>query len=147
QATRDYAYSWPGNLSPSWLEFRDLDPKLRYDLTFFASKTTVGQTYETSYIVNGEGPGQTVFLEPANNQSNVAVVSNVSPYATTNGPITAGSLYVSLSPGPNNNNPSHIYMIGAVRLVVHVPEPTSSALIIFGMLIMSHTRRSFRVKK
>jgi hypothetical protein len=140
QATRDYAYSYPGNLTPSWLEFRDLDPNARYELTIFASKTTVGQTYETKYIVNGEGPAQTVFLEPANNQSNVAVVSNVSPYATTNGSIPAGSLYVYLSPGPNNNNPSHVYMIGALRLAVYVPEPTSNTLIAIAVLIMSPAR-------
>jgi hypothetical protein len=79
-----------------------------YTFTFFASRLSVGDNRETQFDVIGANSG-TVYLDPANNQSNVAVLSGIE--ADVNGEIT-----VNLSPGPNNNNSFGFYYLGAMKL-------------------------------
>ncbi|MCA9244307.1 MAG: hypothetical protein KDA32_10155, partial [Phycisphaerales bacterium] len=83
-------------------------PGVSYTFTFFAARLGVGDNRETAYDVAGGNSG-VGYLNAANNQSEVVTVANIT--ADTNGEIV-----VSVSPGPNNNNASGFYYIGAMKI-------------------------------
>lgn len=135
QATRDNAFghalAFGANpLTPQALvTLTGLNPLNTYDFTFMASRVGVGGTppdiRETEYAVSGSNSG-TAFLDATNNTSNVTTVLGIMPNAM-------GEITVLLDPGPNNNNASRFYYLGAMRLEC-IPEPASGLLLLLGVV-------------
>lgn len=146
QATKDNmfghslsAFNQPAPLPLGVLAFSGLDGSgnTSYAFTFFASRTGVSDNRETKYEVLGANSG-TVYLDAANNVGNIALLSGIIPNPS-------GSLTVNISPGPNNNNTSGFFYIGALRLETSaVPEPSSMAMIVMGGLGLALARRQSR---
>ena len=92
-----------------------------YTLTFYASRTGVGDNRETRYTVTGASEG-TYDLNAANNVSDTVTAENVVPDAS-------GEITIGLTPGPNNNNGNHFTYLGVL-----VIEPASGGkmLVDFG---------------
>jgi hypothetical protein len=118
-ATRDSlfgnteTFSGLANIFPSF-KLVGLDPATRYQLTFYASRTGVGDNRETGYTVQGAN-GSFAALNPANNVSSTVTVSNITPSV-------AREITISLAPTANNNNGNHFTYLGALRLT-EVPPP------------------------
>lgn len=83
-------------------------PGVSYSFTFYAGRLGVTDNRETAYTVTGANSA-VGYLNAANNQSNVVVVSGI--IADANGQIVVG-----VAPGPNNNNASHFYYLGAMKI-------------------------------
>ena len=130
QATRDNAFGHVGpfggndDASLATLDFTGLDPSMPYTFTFFASRTGVSDNREAEYAVTGAN-ASTVYLDAANNISNVAVASGIFSTGT-------GTVQIVVQPGANNNNGSKFYYLGALELTC-VPEPISGMLLLFGV--------------
>jgi len=88
----------------------------KYTLSFFASRDGSTDNRETQYVVTGETT-ETVYLNAANNTSNMATATNMIPASD-------GTITVVASPGPNNTNSLHYYYLGALR-VEYGPIETS----------------------
>ena len=125
EATRDSlfgnteVFSGLSGIFPSF-KLTGLDPALVYDLTFYASRTGVGDNRETLYSVVG-ALTNTVTLNAANNVTNTARLAGVLPAGS-------GELVVRLTPGPRNNNANHFTYLGVLRLDLALPRFTAIAL-------------------
>lgn len=127
-ATRDSLFgctgSWYGESAPTGgFLMTGLNPALTYDFTFFASRTGVTDNREAQYDVVGLNSA-TTYLDSANNESNVAVISGIMPTAS-------GEIGIDVSKGPNNTNGTGFFYIGAIKMD-YVPEPASLALLLLG---------------
>lgn len=136
-ATRDSLFGNTelfGTLSNVFPEFKltSLDPSLKYDFTFYASRGGVGDNRETQYTVTGASSG-IVFLNVANNVDNQVTLFGVTPDAL-------GEINIRLTPGPNNNNSNHFTYLGVLK-IVSVPEPSSALILIGGMTLLGLTRK------
>jgi hypothetical protein len=113
QATRDSmfgnteAFGAGSDFFPSF-KLTGLNPVRQYSLTFFASRTGVGDNRETGYTVAGATTNVTA-INPANNINNFAKVDGITPNAS-------GEITISLAPTANNNNAKHFTYLGAMRL-------------------------------
>ncbi len=114
-------------------ELRRLNPTLTYTLTFFASRTNATDVREAKYVVRGS-TADSANLDGSNNTERVVTLS-LKPAADS-------TLTVTVSPGPNNNNPSKFYYLGAVRMTydrqevpVVVTTPADTFLIDFGTVL------------
>lgn len=88
-------------------------PGVSYTFTFFAARLGVSDNRETAYAVVGAN-SNIAYLNASNNQTEVAIVSDID--ADTNGEIV-----VTVSPGPNNNNSSGFYYLGAMKIDRNAP--------------------------
>lgn len=145
-ATRDSLFGHSSNFnvgSPrptALLTFTGLDGSgaTNYEFSFFASRNDTSASpsnRETRYQVAGSNNGEAL-LNPANNNSNVAIVSGITPTA-------AGEISVTISAGPNNNNTDGFFYLGAMQLVssAAVPEPATLGLFaLAGVFAMSIRR-------
>ena len=120
QATRDNLFgctvTFGGYLEPTagfTLGGLSTTPGVSYTLTFFASRLGVTDNRETAYTVTGANSA-VAYLDASNNVANVAVVPGIQADAS-------GQISVTLAPGPNNNNASGFYYIGALRVVRNGP--------------------------
>lgn len=102
-----------------------LNPSLTYTFTFFGSRMGATDNRETYFAVAGAS-SETVYLNVSNNDSQV--VSTAGLQSTGGGVIT-----IEVGPGPNNNNASKFYYIGAMRVDI-TPEPASLVLLGLGAL-------------
>lgn len=144
-ATRDSLFGHSSNFnigSPrplATLTFTGLDGSgaTNYEFTFFASRMDTSSSpsnRETQYSVAGANNG-VASLNPANNISNVAVVSGIVPTAT-------GEITIDIKAGPNNNNSDKFFYLGAMQLVsAAVPEPTTCGLLALSSLGLLFRRR------
>jgi hypothetical protein len=145
-ATRDSLFGHSSNFNvggprpTALLTFTGLDGSgaTNYEFTFFASRTDTSanpNNRETRYQVAGSNNGEAL-LNPANNSSNVAIVSGITPTA-------AGEISVTLSAGSNNNNPDGFFYLGAMQLVSSavVPEPTTLGLFSLASVFALAVRR------
>ncbi len=113
EATRDSlfgnteVFSGLSNIFPKF-KLTGLDGSRRYRLTFYASRTGVGDNRETLYTVVGAATNSAV-LNAANNISNVAALNETRPTAE-------GELVISLAPGSNNNNANHFTYLGVLKV-------------------------------
>ncbi len=114
-STRDSFFgstqTFNGNINPTGgFVLTGLDPTKYYSFTIFASRTGVSDNRETKYAITGSTTS-TVSLDPSNNTALTVDAFNIQPTAS-------GTITLVASPGPNNNNASGFYYLGAMRLVV-----------------------------
>jgi hypothetical protein len=140
QATRDSFFGRNTLGGVAYVNLTGLNPSATYNFTFFASRIEEGDTNnrETKYEVQGLNSGFSL-LNPANNTSNVALVSGISPDAF-------GNLLVTLTKGPNNDHSSGFFYLGAMQIVA-VPEPSILALAGLGGLGLMLANRRSRVSR
>ncbi len=119
-ATRDSlfgnteSFSGLANVFPKF-KFTGLDPTAKYNLTFFASRTGVGDNRETGYTVTGANSGFGA-LDAANNLTNSVMVTGIVPNA-------AREIIIAVGPAPKNNNANHFTYLGVLRLDPVLPPP------------------------
>lgn len=112
-ATRDSlfgnteVFSGFSNIYPKF-KLTGLSAARNYRVTFYASRTGVGDNRETLYTVQGTLTN-TATLNVANNVTNVAVLNSVRPSGT-------GEVTISLTPGANNNNANHFTYLGVLKM-------------------------------
>lgn len=135
QATRDNLFghtvnfNQPAPLPLGTLQLTGLNPSSSYDFTFFGSRTGVTDNRETAYAITGSNNG-TGLLDTSNNTSNVAIVTGIIPTAL-------GGITINVSPGPNNNNSSGFFYLGAMRIEsIDVPEPSTAVLFLLSGCLM-----------
>lgn len=107
------------NVFPAF-KLTGLDTQLVYEITFFASRTNVGDNRETRYTIAG-GATQQVVLNAANNVSNVVTASNVTVSPS-------GEITVDLAPTENNNSANHFTYVGVMRVDAIPPQRPISFL-------------------
>lgn len=118
QATRDSMFGNTENFGagsnffPSF-KLTGLNPARQYSLTFYASRTGVGDNRETGYTVVGANNGFAA-LNAANNINNTAKVEGITPNAS-------GEITISMAPTANNNNANHFTYLGVMRLSPYAP--------------------------
>jgi hypothetical protein len=83
-----------------------------YTFTFFGSRMDAVDNREAQFAVFGANSG-TNTLNTSNNESEVAGVTNIVPTG-------AGTITVQVSRGPNNDNSSGYFYLGAMRMVTGV---------------------------
>lgn len=113
-ATRDSFFgetvAFNGNTQPTGgFILTGLNPAYYYSFSIFASRSGVTDNRETQYTLTGLTPS-VVSLNPSNNSTNTVEVVNLQPNA--NGEIT-----LVAQPGPNNNNSSGFYYLGAIEMI------------------------------
>lgn len=86
-----------------------LDPTYYYSFSIFASRMGPTDNRETQYTLTG-ATTETAYLNASGNDSSTADVSNIQPNA--NGEIT-----LVAQPGPNNNNGTGFYYLGAIEMI------------------------------
>lgn len=91
------------------MEFTLLNPAKYYSFKVFASRTGVTDNREALYTFTGLNTLSGT-LDASNNTANIAKIYNVLPDA--NGKIT-----LSVQKGPNNNNSSGFYYLGAIQMI------------------------------
>lgn len=117
-ATRDTLYgnteSFNGlaNIFPRF-KLTGLDTARQYTLTFYASRTSVGDNREAGYTVEGASTNIAV-LNSANNINNTANVQGISPTGS-------GEITIRMAPTANNNNANHFTYLGVMRLALYTP--------------------------
>lgn len=94
-----------------------LNPDQPYQLSFFASRTA-GDNRETQYSVTGSTI-DTAYLNVSSNDSELAITEVM--------PTASGTIEVKMEPGPNNNNGSNFYYLGALRLTYPNQGPSGPA--------------------
>ena len=128
-ATRDSlygnteAFNNQANIFPKF-KLTGLDPALGYSLTFYASRTGVGDNRTTRYTVEGAATA-TAELNAANNVTNTVQVPGARP---TEG----GELTIGLTPAASNNNGSHFTYLGVLKVQPAVVPPQFTAASISG---------------
>jgi uncharacterized protein (TIGR03382 family) len=139
-ATRDSLFGNTGEfsgLSNIFPQFKltNLDTASVYSLTFYASRTGVGDNRETQYDVAG-ATSMTTFLNAANNVDVVTTATGIAPDGSN-------EITISLSPGPNNNNGATLFTyLGVLRIEAQpIPEPATAAMALAGLLILARRRR------
>jgi len=95
------------NVTPIF-QLMGLDMTKTYTLTFYASRTGVGDNRETRYTVTGAAE-LTRDLQVANNVSTTVSTTPVTPDAS-------GNITIALSPSPNNNNANHFIYLGVLQI-------------------------------
>lgn len=105
-----------------------LNPAETYAFDIFAARAAATDIREAQYVVAGLG-ADTVLLNATDNDSMLA--------STSMRPDASGAITITASPGPNNDNGSGFYFLGAVRMMyAEVPPPVivtvDSVLIDFG---------------
>lgn len=93
--------------SNSEITLTSLDSNKSYTLSFFASRMNVNDNRETRYDISGD-INKTLYLNPESNTSTLV--------STTMKPNTDGVIYITISPGPNNNNNYGFFYLGALKI-------------------------------
>lgn len=113
-ATRDSFFgndvSFSGAIEPTGgFEITGLDPAKFYSFKVFASRTGVSDNREALYTVVGASI-LTGTLNASNNTSEAVNIYNIHPDST-------GKITFTAQKGPNNNNASGFYYLGAIKLI------------------------------
>ncbi|PPK85806.1 lysophospholipase L1-like esterase [Neolewinella xylanilytica] len=95
------------------VELTGLNPAVTYTVELFASRTT-SERRETQYVVEGAG-SDTVYLTVSSNE-NRSVFVEMQPDAE-------GTLRITASSGPNNENSDLFYYLGVLRLIYPDMDP------------------------
>ncbi len=100
-----------GNQKPKascTLTLGHLNPELKYDFTFFASRQDCRDWRETEFTIQGARV-YTDGVEAANNISHTATIKNVSPTAD-------GKIIIKVAPGDRNNSKNRFYYLNAMTI-------------------------------
>ena len=101
-----------------------------------SSRMGVTDNRETQYAVTGGGGTESVFLNVANNTSNLASLAGVVPDA-------GNQIVIDIDPGPNNNNGSGFFYLGVLEINSSpVPEPAGMGLLGVAGLALLRRRRA-----
>ena len=109
-----YAAESFGNQKPKvscTLTLGHLNPELRYDFTFFASRQDCQDWRETEFTLQGDKQYKDG-VEAANNTSHTAHIKNVKPTAE-------GKIILYVAPGKRNNNKNRFYYLNAITIKAH----------------------------
>lgn len=121
-ATRDSFFgnvvAFQGHTAPNArMVLSGLDPALRYDFSFFASRLGVTDNRQTEYKVTGAN-SSTAYLNASENTSEVATTSGIQPAAD-------GTIVLDLAPGSDNTNANKFFYIGAMRVTSQEVVPVA----------------------
>ena len=140
EATDDYLFGHTGPFagapdnSLSVIEFGNLDANTIYSFTIFASRTGVNDNREAQYDLAGANNASGV-LNASNNESEVLILAGLMAD-------DSGTISMSVSAGPNNDNGNGFYYLGAIRIDTRpVPAPGSLALFAAAGLTITRRRR------
>ncbi len=101
--------SFGGQIQPTGgVELANLNPDKPHTFIIFASRTASPDNRETRYILQGLTL-DTVFLNASNN-TNTAATATIFPSP-------GGVIRVEAAPGPNNNNSSGFFYLGAMKVI------------------------------
>lgn len=109
-----YAAESFGNLKPKsscTLTLGHMNPDLRYDFTFFASRQDCQDWRETLFSLQGDKV-YTDGVEAANNTSHTVMIKNVKP-------TDEGKIVITVAPGKRNNNKNKFYYLNAMTVKAH----------------------------
>lgn len=142
QATRDNFFGSTGifgtvTAPTGTVTFSGLDGSgaTSYTFDFFASRTGVADNREAEYNIAGAGAPVSVFLDASNNLSNIITATGIVP-------TLGGTITINVDPGPNNNNASGFFYLGAIRMT-SVPEPAGASLAaVAGLTLLGRRRRN-----
>ncbi len=115
------------------IEFQNLDANGIYTFTIFAARTGVNDIRDAQYDLAG-GNNASGVLNASNNDSQVLVLAGLIADGS-------GTISLSVSPGPNNDNTNGFFYLGAIRVDV-VPSPSSATLLGTAALFMCRRRRT-----
>jgi lysophospholipase L1-like esterase len=101
------------------VELYNLNTEKEYELVIFASRAATDNR-ETQYLLEGLTT-DTIYLNTASNSDSVAIARIL--------PAADGSIRITASPGPNNNNPSGFYYLGALKLIYDEEEPVGETVL------------------
>ena len=109
--------------------FSGLNTNVAYTFTFYASRMGASDDRSALFTLAGATSGSNV-LNAAGNYSKVATVSNILPQ-------TNGTMTLTVSKGPSNNNSTDYFYIGALKMsyesyaVEEPPAPASRKRLLF----------------
>ena len=109
-----YAADSFGNIKPKsscTIILGHMNPDLKYDFTFFASRQDCQDWRETLFTLQGDKV-YTDGVEAANNVSHTALIKNVKP-------TTDGKIVITVAPGNRNNNKNKFYYLNAMTVKAH----------------------------
>jgi len=95
-----------------------LNPAKYYSFSIFASRNTVNDNRETRYTLVG-ATTLIADLNTSNNTVNTAEIVNIQPKAN-------GEIVFTAQPGPNNNNSSGFYYLGAIEMIASDTQLSSN---------------------
>lgn len=99
-----------GTLEPTGgFTLTGLDPSKYYSFSIFASRNNVGDNRETQYTLVGSST-VVVALNPSNNTLETADAFDLQSNAS-------GEITLTAAPGPNNDNGSGFYYLGAMEMI------------------------------
>lgn len=107
-ATGDAFWSDGVGIPQSALTVSNLNKNETYSFVFYGSRRDAGDNRETRYHVKGKTEGEG-FVNTASNSANVAIVKNITPNDD-------GTIIITLSVGPNNNNGSKFYYLNTMLI-------------------------------
>lgn len=109
-----YAADSFGNQKPKalcTLTIGHLNPELRYDFTFFASRQDCKDWRETDFVLQGDKL-YSDDVEASNNYNHTAYIKNVRPTAE-------GKIILNVGPGKRNNSKNRFYYLNAMTIKSH----------------------------
>lgn len=119
EISRDNFYGQSGAHELCEFEISGLSSEKLYTFTFFASRMGSSDNRETLYTVVGTET-KSGMMNTSNNDSEVVVVADIKPEET-------GKISVSVEAGPNNDNGSKFFYLGAMQIEsVEIPTGLSS---------------------
>lgn len=107
-ATGDAFWSNGVEIPESELIVSNLNKTESYSFVFYGSRRDAGDNRETKFHVKGKTEGEG-FVNTSSNSSNVAVVKNITPNED-------GTIVITVSAGPNNNNGSKFYYLNTMLI-------------------------------
>jgi len=96
------------------IQFHHLNKALAYDFTFFASQENVADNRETQFTLAGANK-LVATIDASDNRSDIASICDICPDDN-------GSVTLTVSAGPNNNNPNKLYLLNALCISAHTPD-------------------------
>ena len=95
------------------LHFKHLNKALTYDFTFFSSRAYAPDNRETQFTLAG-AEIKTAAIDASCNTSGTVTISDIHPDSL-------GTIVLTVTAGPNNDNPYKFYYLNALRISAYDP--------------------------